>query len=312
MGTIFLTSNPEFSAKKENGERRAIKLTNSELVENLKKEIQRYNNEYIGEYVDKLFQALNDIEYYINDIIEKYNFSKEDKSYFSKFIKVLKDELIKCGYNFNKLTTFYNVFFSNMSELLLKKVGEECFGYSLSLGVPLSEAKSLNEILHVIHQTIINNDENLKSLPKIQEKTNNFSFPITLYGRDNEVAKNIFENFPLQLDCGYTDIVSLKNNEIIIMVRDRGHALSIEIEKENDVYYVKYFIPKICNVDMVNKLKGVDKVDKNSKYTVGIFKSTLEDLPNELYNFISKVPTDEDIKLENYEISFEDGRIRKR
>lgn len=83
-----------------------------------------------------------------------------------------------------------------------------------------------------------------------------------------------------------------------MMVRDRGHALSIEIEKENDKYYVKYFIPKICNIDMVNSLKGVNKVTRDSKYTVGVFETDLERLPFEIINFISKVPMDNHMFIE--------------
>ena len=79
-----------------------------------------------------------------------------------------------------------------------------------------------------------------------------------------------------------------------MMVRDRGHALSIEIEKENDKYYVKYFIPNINNVDMVNELKGVRKVNDQSKFTTGIFETNLENLTSNLTDFIGHVPTDFD------------------
>jgi len=70
------------------------------------KEECTYNKDALIEYSDKLFQALNDVEYYINVILEKFNFSKSDKTYFQNFIKALKDELIKAGYDFNKLKTF--------------------------------------------------------------------------------------------------------------------------------------------------------------------------------------------------------------
>ena len=186
------------------------------------------------------------------------------------------------------------MFFSNMNEKLVNEVGENCVGYKIFRGVDLSKGKSLNEILHIVHQTVINNEKNLNSLPKLQEKVNNDGETITLYGSMNEVASIIFNNFPKELSCGITEIVSLSNNNVVIMVRDRGHALSIEIEKENDKYYVKYFIPKINNVDMVNNLKGVRKVTDESKFTTGIFETNLENLPFNLVDFISKVPTDFD------------------
>ena len=262
------------------------------------KEEYKYSRDTLIEYSDKLFQALNDIEYYMNVILEKFNFSNQDISYFKNFIKALKDELIKRGYDFVKLKEFYNAFFANMSQELINSVGENCVGYSFFRSVDLKEAKSINEILHVVHQSIINNQNTLQSLPKISEKKNYENYEIILYGRENTAARNIYENFPKELSCGWTDIVSLANDRVIIMVRDRGHALSIEIEKENDMYYVRYFIPKICNIDMVNSLKGVNKVTKDSKYTVGVFETTLERLPFEIVNFISKVPTDDDMFIE--------------
>lgn len=259
------------------------------------KEEYKYSGDILIEYSDKLFQALNDVEYYMNVILEKFNFSNGDKTYFQNFIKALKDELIKSGYDFNKLKNFYNVFFANMSEQLVNSVGENCVGYSLIHGIPLKEAKSINEILHVVHQTIVNNQNVLQSLPKLEEKKNNENYEIILYGKENIAARTLYESFPKELSCGFTDIVSLSNDRIIMMVRDRGHALSIEIEKENDKYYVRYFIPKICNIDMVNSLKGVNKVAKDSKYTVGVFETNLERLPFEIVDFISKVPTDADM-----------------
>lgn len=264
------------------------------LYNTMPKEIDKHNKESIIEYSDKLFKAINDIEYYINVILDKFNFSESDKKYFKNFIKAIKQELIRCGYDFNQLKNFFETCFSNMNEELVNEVGENCVGYSLFRGVDLSKAKSLNEILHIVHQTIINNENNLQSLPKLEEKVNNDKEKITLYGNMNETANIIFNNFPKELSCGITDIVSLSNNNVIMMIRDRGHALSIEIEKENDKYYVKYFIPKINNVDMVNDLKGVRKVTDESKFTTGIFETNLENLPFNLVEFISKVPTDFD------------------
>lgn len=92
--------------------------------------------------------------------------------------------------------------------------------------------------------------------------------------------------------------MSISDDRVIMMVRDIGHALSIEIEKENDKYYIRYFIPKVCNIDMVNSLKGVKKVKKGDNYTVGIFETSLEKLPFDLVDFISKVPTDIDMYKE--------------
>lgn len=266
------------------------------LYNAMPKETDKYNKDAIMEYSDKLFKSLNDIEYYINSILDKFNYNDEDKKYFNNLIKIFREELIKCGYDFNLLNNFYKVCFANMSEELVDEVGKNCVGYSLWNGaISLSKAKSLNEILHIIHQKIVNNENTLHSLPKIEEKQNKIGYLISLYGKNSELSKTIFNNFPIELSCGITDIVSLDDNNIIMMVRDRGHALSIEVTKENNKYYVKYFIPKICNIDMINDLKGVRKVTRDSKFTTGIFETDLNNLSFELSDFISKVPTDDDM-----------------
>lgn len=54
-----------------------------------------------------------------------------------------------------------------------------------------------------------------------------------------------------------------------MMVRDKGHVLSIEITYEDKDVVVEYFIPKLCNIDMVNVLPGVIKVNEDVPMNVG-------------------------------------------
>ena len=45
-----------------------------------------------------------------------------------------------------------------------------------------------------------------------------------------------------------------------MMVRDLGHALSVDIDiSKDDEIIVKYFVPKICNMDMIQALPGINK-----------------------------------------------------
>ncbi len=76
--------------------------------------------------------------------------------------------------------------------------------------------------------------------------------------------------------------------------------MTIEINKGKGSYLVSYFIPKICNVAMVNDLKGVQKVTENSRNTRGSFTTTLDKLPEEVISFISKVPMDKDMPQFKY------------
>lgn len=265
------------------------------LYNTVPKESDGYNKSTLIEYSDKLFQAINDIEYYINVILDSFDFALEDKKYFNKFIKALKQELIRSGYKFTKLSLFYETCFSNMAEELVNKVGNEIKGGGEPKSVALKEAKSINEICHIIHQTIINNENNFRNLPVISQKQNHEGYNITLYGIDTPISRLVFNSIPYSLSSDYVEIMSISDEKVIMMVRDVGHALSIEIEKENNKYYVRYFIPKICNINMVNSLKGVKPVTKGDNYTIGVFETTLDNISMDLSNFITSVPVDRDM-----------------
>ncbi len=82
-----------------------------------------------------------------------------------------------------------------------------------------------------------------------------------------------------------------------MMIRDRGHALTIEISLNNNIARLEYFIPKLCNIDMINSLPGVNKVNKNSIGATGILEIDINKLPNCLFDLISRVPMDSDMKI---------------
>lgn len=85
-----------------------------------------------------------------------------------------------------------------------------------------------------------------------------------------------------------------------MMIRDRGHALTIEIDIDGNEVLINYFIPKLCNINMINELPGVYKV-KDNEYigSTGIFKTSVNDLSKTLFKFISMVPTDYDMIIED-------------
>jgi len=211
------------------------------------------------------------------------------------FFKDLEQKLYSCGNDYYYLRNFYEVFLRGMREEIKDEVGKKCKGGGANFGVSLRKAASVNELLHIIHQTVTNNETLYCKMPKLREKQNDKGNPITLYGEETELSDIIFNAFPEEIECDFARILSFMG-QFLIMVPGRGHALSIEITpKGQDEYYVVYFIPKICNIDMVNELKGVQKVDKNSIFTRGVFTTTTDELPFELVDFISKVPTDHDM-----------------
>lgn len=225
-------------------------------------------------------------------------------SYFDEKIDELRlkiiNELTNCKLDINKLKLFYENNISSMKLEFLDKVKKECVGYSMftSINESFEMVETINGLLHLLHSYIVNNENFYQRTDKINTKINNFKYPIVLHGVEDEFALNLFSNFPVEMDCGWTDIVSLGNNSCIIMVRDRGHALTIEISKVGEDYRIEYFIPKLCNVEMINKLPGINKVIPDAQGATGKFEVPKQELYNSLYDFISSVPMDSDIVLD--------------
>lgn len=257
----------------------------------------------IVEYWDRAFGTLKDTF----DELKKVAVIFDDSGVFLKNIETLEvatmNRFSACGTDINKLKKFYLNKVANMSEELIDSIKMECFGYSV-IDIPvesLSNVNSINEMLHLLHSFIVNNEEYYYDVEKISEKENKMGYPIILRGENTQLGQNLFNLYPLNLKCGYTDIVSLGDNKALIMVRDRGHALTIDIEEKNNDLEVNYFIPKIISPFLVNKLPGVDKIDpKKDNVTAGATgRFVIEDKANlkDLYDFIARVPADDDLGL---------------
>lgn len=80
-----------------------------------------------------------------------------------------------------------------------------------------------------------------------------------------------------------------------MMLRDFGHATTLDINIENDEAWIEYFIPKVCNYLMVNELPGVRKIDKSSNWTKGTLRVKVSELGEYLNNFIKMIPTDDEM-----------------
>ena len=256
------------------------------------------SNDYLVKYSDDLCSNLEIIQYYFISLAYRFNFGTFVINSINELFCNYKENLISCGCYYDKLNDFYKKYISNMNVELVDKINDTCIAYTDRYGLNLiSDIKTINELLHLFHSYIVNNEWYYKSIDEISKKQNFERYDIVLRGNDNPVALEIFNKFPYELSCGPTDIVSL-SDKILIMARDRGHALTIEITIQNDKCFVTYFIPKICNAIMVNKLKGVKKVDENANFTVGMFETDINNISNEIIDFIRKVPMDEHMMIE--------------
>ena len=262
------------------------------------------------EYVDKLEKGLDSLEYDTLASIKKFGFGEELNNTIREYFANKKKSMAVGKYEAGICQKIYNSEFASMSENFIEEVKEGFVGYAFfsnpsKLPGFVKKAKTVNELLHSIHSSIVNNDGILESMPQIGTKRNTIEEPITLYGEENEVAEKIFKEFPLEMDCGITDIVSLKN-KVLMMIRDRGHALTIDMDTTNPKEVeVKYFVPKLCNEDMIRKLPGINESSITKSGASGFFVSDKDKITKDLFDFIEKVPTDDDMVFDKtmYEIN---------
>lgn len=253
-------------------------------------------NKYTDDLNDSLVYIFNELRCIVLDLIGGDPYVLEKITYLESNIK---KEFYSCGFDINKLKLFYQKYVSNMEKDFVDSVKNECVGYKIGGRLTsVEKATSINEMLHFLHSYIVNNDYILMSIPLLDEKNNEYDYPIRLRGMDSDIFRNLFDSFPADLDVGDTDMVAISDKKILIMVRDRGHALSIEISLNNGIARIEYFVPKLCNVDMINKLPGVNKVNNDSIGATGVIEVPIEYLSDTLFDFISKVPTDSDMVFE--------------
>ena len=251
------------------------------------------------DYSDRLDESLREIRENMTGMMNDYYQSET----FEKRLREISEDAVNAGADGGKLNRFYWDDLAKMDESFIEDVNKTVKGHSLNNPHALDErAESVNEMLHLMHSAVVNDDYILRKLPVLGENENGD----TLYGTaetDNQLAREILEGMAGDKESGDADIVALENR-ILMMVRDRGHALSMDIQKDAEgSYFVKYFIPKICNVEKVNQLPGVKRVAKKegvnqiSEATVGsfgIFVGSGVEPAKAILDFIAAVPTDKD------------------
>lgn len=282
-----------------------IDLKIKELLINLKnKSIYMSDEENKINYGNDMYKSTEFIEESVEFLIKNFNINFNN--YHEYFCKI-REEIICSNYEIDTLNNIYNKYFSNMSTELVNLVRENIYGYGIDYyenqKLIFNKVTSINEILHAIHSIIISDISNYRSLPVVKEKQNILGYSIKLYGEVSSESIHIFESIPYELDTGAFDMISL-DGVIIIMIRDFGHATTIQIFKDENQYKIDYFIPKVCNVEKVNKIKGVNKVkgDDPLLSTTGLFYSSKDLLTGDILDFIKSIPTDMDIKITDFKL----------
>ena len=237
---------------------------------------------------DKMWQGLNNLQDLFLEMVGNDTYRQD---FINSKFSSLKSELIEAGCNFDKLQKFYQKNISDMSPKFIESVNKEIFGFCAFRNTGLfQQATTVNEMLHVLHREIETNDG------LIQQIAGNLNYPVV--GTETELSQKIKDVVSLMKVNDYGYIVSLDENHAFALMRDKGHALTIEFNANGNEIEVNYYIPKICNAYMVNNLPGIRKVAEDAKAltaTTGAFNMNKKEFGVKLLTFLENVPSDDNI-----------------
>lgn len=254
----------------------------------------RNNPSEIISYVQKLNETIDRIELLFLRIVRSFEFGSNIEEYIENTFKKYQQQVLECGYNYYRLEQTFIKIFTSMSPELVKKVNEEIIGYSCFIDLEdiLSQSTSINEILHVFHTYVVNNENILQSSMMQLEKGRT-----RLYGEKTPIATSIFDGLDNFMADSEKTILSISDNHIIIMLRDFGHATTLDINIDKENAWIDYFIPKVCNYLMVNSLPGIRKIEEGTYFPTakGMIVVKTADLAHYINDFIKKIPTDNEM-----------------
>lgn len=261
-------------------------------------EMDFYDDDSKFKYANRVLEDLNKIKLYIARMLLNYNLPNSILVQFETKINELQKyinsrsfyKLLEQGYN-----AVLNFIHSNVGDMRVEfvdSVQKGFIGYYLFYGNGVLDPITINEFLHYIHSYIINNENFYSSIPVLKASKHKDWGGISLRGIPNEFGNALYDGIvSSNLDSDCVDIINL-DRHILIMARDLGHATVIEVELEDEDVFVKYYIPKNNNKDMVSKLKGINL--NKDEFAIGDFQTTRENFITDLCSLMKKIPTDSD------------------
>lgn len=264
-----------------------IDLKIKDLILKTRPNEKTYDTSGAIKYVDNLIKELDTIKDYFFWVIDTYNMSPYLKDVINNSLNEYNEKLLNSNYDYDRLTRIYEECILKMTVGLEKELQKNLFGYNINRKEVESfeKCKTINDYLHAFHFYIVNNEKIFHSMPVIDRKINKDDEPIILFGKENDLSRDLFNKYPVELGTGEVDILSF-DDHLLMMIRDVGHALSIDSTIENDNIRVSYFVPKSCNIEKVNKLKGVTKLDP---LTSDMFSQTNGEFVCKKENFTSEI-----------------------
>lgn len=274
-----------------------------ELMDAAPKPADDYDEASRMDYVEDAYHTFRDFKHDFLGIARDFGFGEYVAKSTENFFQRGQQNFALGSYDPGVTQDLYRKVFTSMRPDFIEEVKDSFVGYKIlggSLDSVVDDASTVNELLHAYHSCIMNSTRILKSIPALAEKPGKYGNPIILRGDRSALGQQIFDSFPENFDVGITDIVSV-DDHIMMMVRDRGHALTISSEPDAEdpsKIWVNYNVPKLCNEEMIKALPGLAGYTENGAR--GGFVVSRDDLGSSIVNFIAKVPTDSDIPPYNF------------
>ncbi|CRG96850.1 merozoite surface protein 1 paralog, putative [Plasmodium gallinaceum] len=217
-----------------------------DLLDETKKSLLSFHIKNFEKYSNKLELELPKENYEINNIL--HLFTKTDGNYFRKINKnEIKKELIYCNniyinYKPFSFNSTFNISLANEDEFLLEKDSIEHYYF----------------ILNLLHEYLVNKNENLLNIKKVEKKITNLYVKIKLYEENisqiykqtqlknliedtsemkkqykNDISKAVYEKHIALLDI-YRDIIQ-------IYAKTENHLISLKKVKEKKKISMRNF-----------------------------------------------------------------------
>ncbi len=261
-----------------------------------------YDEGYIITYFDTAYHDLDYIFDELRTLIKDFNNKDISENTEKKFQQIM-EEFIRCGYDGSKLNKFYHDRIADIRPEFIVKMNQTTAGYLLmrDAAFPVRESRTINEMLHTLHSYVVNNDNFYRGNEQVVKAVLSKDCTVTVYGEDNKLAREVFgilSNHEIP-QCDEVLVLSVNEDKVLVMTRGLGHATSFEFDRtpEGDIR-VSYFIPKICDVDMINNLKGINRIKPLTPIFTGargLFFTSEDSLYNDFTGLLHGIPGDDDL-----------------
>ena len=175
-----------------------IDLKIKDLILKTKPNEKTYDTSGAIKYVDNLIKELDTIKDYFFWVIDTYNMSPYLKDVINNSFNEYNEKLLNSNYDYDRLTRIYEECILKMTSGLEEKLQNDLFGFNVNRKEVESfeKCKTINDYLHAFHFYIVNNEKIFHSMPVIDRKINKDDEPIILFGKENDLSRDLFNKYP--------------------------------------------------------------------------------------------------------------------